>query len=577
MKIFKSLILTIVAVLFLSSISFSATLVTIPDMSTGSSLTAAQFNQILDAIKDGTKDIKSGAILPGNYATSGLPTASNYTGYIATCTDCSSAGGMAIVQSDGTDWNVVGTFSESGDYTPTGTWDWSGVNAGSSWPTFNQNTTGTAAGLSGTPALPNGTTATTQSDSDNSTKLATTAYVDSMVSGVAGWDGTADKTLDDGVDASPIFKFQNEANQYINLQLAASGYFSIDNTNGTAIELYPGAGNDVSVIPATDGYGLKLYDVGADTSVKLYVPDGTNNLGILSDAIILDDGTYTFSFINGTLSGNLSWTLPTAAPGGANYLLNVDADGTMGYTDPTSLSVAASNVSFTPAGNISSTTVQAALQELDSDKPNTSDLVGSSSDTQLLYNSSGAVAGLSAWTVSGNTITMGSGAVLSGLGSLSLAAATSYKIGSNAWLDDTKGNGDTGYLWSADKIYDQLVLKQDKSGAPWQYSDSITDPTDADDLVTVARIANAVTVTDIYCQTDGSGSISLTLQYCDADGSSNCTEIEDAITCDADGAEDDGTLTNSALAAGKSLKVLFGAPSGTVDAVAWTAIGTQTW
>lgn len=42
----------------------------------------------------------------------------------------------------------------------------------------DSNISGTAANLSGTPALPNGTTATTQSASDNSTKLATTAYVD---------------------------------------------------------------------------------------------------------------------------------------------------------------------------------------------------------------------------------------------------------------------------------------------------------------------------------------------------------------------------------------------------------------
>lgn len=50
------------------------------------------------------------------------------------------------------------------------------------FPTFNQNTSGTAANLSGTPTLPNGTTATTQSASDNSTKLATTAYTDLAVS-----------------------------------------------------------------------------------------------------------------------------------------------------------------------------------------------------------------------------------------------------------------------------------------------------------------------------------------------------------------------------------------------------------
>ena len=44
-------------------------------------------------------------------------------------------------------------------------------------PANAANTSGTAANVSGTPALPNGTTATTQGSGDNSTKLATTAYV----------------------------------------------------------------------------------------------------------------------------------------------------------------------------------------------------------------------------------------------------------------------------------------------------------------------------------------------------------------------------------------------------------------
>lgn len=44
-------------------------------------------------------------------------------------------------------------------------------------PTLNQNTTGTAANLSGTPALPNGTTGTTQTVGDNTAKLATDAFV----------------------------------------------------------------------------------------------------------------------------------------------------------------------------------------------------------------------------------------------------------------------------------------------------------------------------------------------------------------------------------------------------------------
>jgi hypothetical protein len=49
-------------------------------------------------------------------------------------------------------------------------------------PVLNQSTTGTAAGLSGASALPNGTTTTTQTAGDNSAKLATTAYVGTAVS-----------------------------------------------------------------------------------------------------------------------------------------------------------------------------------------------------------------------------------------------------------------------------------------------------------------------------------------------------------------------------------------------------------
>lgn len=48
-------------------------------------------------------------------------------------------------------------------------------------PTLNQNTTGTASNLSGTPTLPNGTAATTQTAGDSSTKVATTAFVQAVV------------------------------------------------------------------------------------------------------------------------------------------------------------------------------------------------------------------------------------------------------------------------------------------------------------------------------------------------------------------------------------------------------------
>lgn len=60
-------------------------------------------------------------------------------------------------------------------------------------PNNGADTTGTAANLTAAAALPNGTSATTQADMDNSTKLATTAYLDRLrgaVGGVATLDGT---------------------------------------------------------------------------------------------------------------------------------------------------------------------------------------------------------------------------------------------------------------------------------------------------------------------------------------------------------------------------------------------------
>lgn len=56
-----------------------------------------------------------------------------------------------------------------------------------------------------------------------------------------------------------------------------------------------------------------------------------------------------FTITSGVSGAALAWTLPTAAPGGANYLLNVDADGTMGYTDPASLGGGSGDV--TDVGN----------------------------------------------------------------------------------------------------------------------------------------------------------------------------------------------------------------------------------
>ena len=66
----------------------------------------------------------------------------------------------------------------------------SGTLAAARVATLNQNTTGTAANLSGTPALPNGTTATTQAASDNSTKLATDSFLYNLLASPPAIGGT---------------------------------------------------------------------------------------------------------------------------------------------------------------------------------------------------------------------------------------------------------------------------------------------------------------------------------------------------------------------------------------------------
>lgn len=104
---------------------------------------------------------------------------------------------------------------------------------------------------------------------------------------------------------------------------------------------------------------------------------------------------------------------------------------------------------------------------------------------------------------------------------------------------------------------------------------AITDPADADDMI-YKKVQHALTLTDIHCLAEGGGTITLTLQECDATGAS-CGNIEGAITCDSNGAEDDGTLTDGSIAAGAWIKAVFSAPTGTVNSLAWTVYGTQVW
>ena len=105
---------------------------------------------------------------------------------------------------------------------------------------------------------------------------------------------------------------------------------------------------------------------------------------------------------------------------------------------------------------------------------------------------------------------------------------------------------------------------------------TISTPADADDFL-LFRSARAITITDIHCMVDPADtgeSISLDVQECDATGD-NCATVDAAITCDNDGAEDDGTLSNGAIDAGDWVRMVLGAPTGTVSALTFSIHYTE--
>jgi hypothetical protein len=83
--------------------------------------------------------------------------------------------------------------------------------------------TGTAANLSGTPTLPNGTAAATQPTSDNTTRIATDAFVKTAVSGnssySAGTGGVAANTVVMGDGTGNVIPFVNSTHTTVNYGL----------------------------------------------------------------------------------------------------------------------------------------------------------------------------------------------------------------------------------------------------------------------------------------------------------------------------------------------------------------------
>lgn len=201
------------------------------------------------------------------------------------------------------------------------------------FPTLNQNTSGTASNVSGTPALPNGTTATTQTAGDNSTKLATTAYARAAAPNSSyrtlldsSGSHTAAKVAGTyGLGQGDIAAVTGTGTAYpLNtIAIAAADYPSVDGLapklrvrfNINANDVAPFTGTFVCGLhpvtrPATSGgTGLCIYTIGAAVSGSTVT--GTNlaadsaNLLAGSDFAIPSDGQYVLAFVtNQTMATN---------------------------------------------------------------------------------------------------------------------------------------------------------------------------------------------------------------------------------------------------------------------------------
>lgn len=87
----------------------------------------------------------------------------------------------------------------------------------------------------------------------------------------------------------------------------------------------------------------------------------------------------------------------------------------------------------------------------------------------------------------------------------------------------------------------------------------VEDPVDADDNIPLWIWPEASTITDVSCNTTGSSTPNIAIVLGDG------TNSLESITCDDDGATDDGSITNATFNAEEPVEADFAAPSGTVD------------
>lgn len=208
----------------------------------------------------------------------------------------------ALLDVEGTVY-ALGTMQSYGGFVGNVTGDLTGNVTGNVTGNITGNASGTAGGLSGTPTLPNGTLATTQSQSDNSTKLATTAYVDTLggtkqatLTNSAGLAGAVSDEVGTGYavfNSSPHFTGNVGLGSSVpqaKLEVDGTVYFGAGNVGvGTTV---PVSALEVrGKLTASNIDGVRY----VDGAVYALTSAGLDSIISSSSAIVLPPGAYTSS------------------------------------------------------------------------------------------------------------------------------------------------------------------------------------------------------------------------------------------------------------------------------------------
>jgi hypothetical protein len=234
-------------------------------------------------------------------------------------------------------------------------------------------------------------------------------------------------------------------------------------------------------------------------------------------------GTVTLPVI--TLADASTLTLPAAASAYEPGLFGCNSDGTCTWIDPSSLLTSVDLSSVTISGGTAS-----RMAEWD----------GSGNLTSSDTATTGTGAPVKA---TGPTITLGENSTINN------GAAPTVNAAGEVAIDTTTDQ--FKYYGGAARVLPYI-----------QYlSFVIPAPADTDDI-NIMKAPYGMTIIGIDCIVQGTTSATGQIQECDSAGA-NCADLDSDIVCDADGAADDGTLTDSAIASGAWLRWKTTSLSGT--------------